>query len=144
MNCLSNIIFSKKISFESFKNQIVFFRKKIEIKPQKWPPAKQLHPDGNLISIITSCSYSAKIKLQYIKNTFNGAHFHINRVLLTRNFFKEVHVPKSRGVLGTGFTYVATSGEPSTWFPLGQLVEQERVPRWNCNFFENFRNFNQK
>ena len=40
-----------------------------------------------------------------MKNTFHVAHFHINRVLSTRNMFKEVHVIKSRGALGTGFTY---------------------------------------
>ena len=40
-----------------------------------------------------------------MKNTFHVAHFHFNMVLLTRNMFKEVHVIKSRGALGTGFTY---------------------------------------
>ena len=67
-------------------------------------------------------------------------------VLSTRNTFKDVHVPKSRGALGTGFTYAPvllfelylainngstshgfgmfqTGGKPSTWFPPGRLVE---------------------
>ena len=69
-----------------------------------------------------------------MKNTLNVAHFHMDKVFSTRNMFKEAHVIKSRGALGTGFTYapvllfelypainnssMATSGEPSTWFPL--------------------------
>ena len=84
------------------------FTLKIEIfsgKSQKWPPAILLHSDGNLISIITWCSYSAKIKLQYINNIFHVTHFRINMVLSTKNMFKEVNVIKSRGALGTGFTY---------------------------------------
>ena len=56
-------------------------------------------------------------------------------VLLTRNMFKEAHVIKSRGALGTGFTYAPvllfelylamfqTGGKPSTWFPPVGLVE---------------------
>ena len=48
-------------------------------------------------------------------------------VLSKRNMFKEVHVPKSRGALGTGFTYAPvlfqTGGKPSTWFPPVGLVE---------------------
>ena len=43
-------------------------------------------------------------------------------VLMTRKMFKEVHVPKSRGALGTGFTYAPVcraGGKPSTWFPPG-------------------------
>ena len=44
------------------------------------------------------------MNLQYIKNTFHVAHFHITEFLSTRNMFKEVHVIKSRGALRTGFT----------------------------------------
>ena len=55
--------------------------------------------------IVIWCAYSAKIKLQHMKNTLHVAHFHINMVLSTRNMFKEVEVTKSRGALGTGFTY---------------------------------------
>ena len=33
------------------------------------------------------------------------AHFHINTVSSKRNMLKEEHVSKSRGALGTGFTY---------------------------------------
>ena len=47
---------------------------------------------------------------------------HTNLVLSTRNTFEEVKVPKSRGALGTGFTYAPVcraGGKPSTWFPLG-------------------------
>ena len=40
-----------------------------------------------------------------MKNTLHVAHFHIKLVLPTRNVCKEVHVIKSRGALGTGFTY---------------------------------------
>ena len=32
-------------------------------------------------------------------------HFHINKVLWTRNVFKEIKVPKSRGALGTVFIH---------------------------------------
>ena len=106
------------------------FLLKIEIfnkKSQKWPPHKNLKSDGNRNYIITWCSYSAKIKLQYMKNTFHVAHFHIKMVLSTRNMFKQVHVIKSRGALGTGFTYCTSiwqsCGKPSTKFPHGGLVE---------------------
>ena len=61
-----------------------------------------------------------------MKYTFHVAHFHINMVLLTRNMFKEVKVIKSRGALGTGFTYAPvwqSGGKPSTKFPHGGLVE---------------------
>ena len=47
-------------------------------------------------------------------------------VLLTRNMCKEAHVIKSRGALGTGFTYapvLEAGGKPSTWFPPERLVE---------------------
>ena len=40
-----------------------------------------------------------------MKNAFHVAHFHTNMVVSTRNMFKEVKVPKSRGALGTGFTH---------------------------------------
>ena len=40
-----------------------------------------------------------------MKNTLHVADFHVNEVLFTRNMFKEAHVIKSRGALGTGFTY---------------------------------------
>ena len=42
---------------------------------------------------------------------------------------------------------MATSGEPSTWFPLGKVVEQERSTRQNFQNFKilrNFRNFRPK
>ena len=80
LNCFNNIIIIKFQNFENFKNLIVFFWKWEFPKKMfpKWPSTKLLHSDGNLISIITWCSYSAKIKLQYMKNTFHVAHFHIN------------------------------------------------------------------
>ena len=67
-----------------------------------------------------------------MKNTFNVAHLRINKVLSTRNMFKEVKVPKSRGALGTGFTYAPvlwqSCGKPSTKFPHGGLVECLIIP----------------
>ena len=36
---------------------------------------------------------------------------------------------------------LATSGEPSTWFPLGGLGEQEHTPEQNFQNFDIFRNF---
>ena len=93
-----------------------------QARSEKWSPVKKLTSDGNLNYIITWCSNSVKIKLQYIKNTLHVAHFHINMVLSTRNMFKEIHVIKSRGALGTGFTYAPicrAGGKPSTWFPPG-------------------------
>ena len=72
------------------------------------------------------------MKLQYIKNTLHVAHVHMKFVLLTRNMFKQAHVPNKLGRFGTGFPIApvllfelylainkATSGEPSTRFPLG-------------------------
>ena len=107
LNYLKIIRFLKISKNENFKNQIDFFLKsKFSIKKsQKWPSVKKLTPDRNLSFIVIWCSYSAEIKLQYMKNTFHVAHFHINMVFLTRNMFKEIKVPKSRGALGTGFTY---------------------------------------
>ena len=107
MNYLKIVIFSKISKICKFQKSNRFLLK-IEIfnkKSQKWPPAKLLHSDGNPISIITWFWYSAEIKLLYMKNTSHVAHFHINMSLSTRNMFKEVKVPKSRGALGTGFTY---------------------------------------
>ena len=36
---------------------------------------------------------------------------------------------------------MATSGEPSTWFPLGQLVEQERLSKTFSQVFEILQTF---
>ena len=66
------------------------------------------------------------MKLQYIKNTLHVAHFRINLVSLTKNIFKEVKVPKSRGALGTGFScapVLEAGGKPSTRFPLEEILE---------------------
>ena len=63
-----------------------------------------LASDGNLNSIVTWCSYSAKIKLQFMKNTFHVAHFHFHVILLTRNLSKGVRVINILGRLGTGVT----------------------------------------
>ena len=67
-----------------------------------------------------------KSKLQYMKNIFHVAHLHIMLVLSTRNMFKDAKVIKSRGALGTGFTYALvwqSCGKPSTKFPHRWLVE---------------------
>ena len=115
-------------------NSSILKIKKIHGKSQKWPPAKLLHSDGKPISTIIWCSYSAKIKLQYIKNTFHVAHFHISMLFSTRNMFKEVQVIKIRGAVGTGFTYAPVcraGGTPSTWFPPGT----RRAGHPNHNFF---------
>ena len=65
---------------------------------------------------------------------FNVAHFHINEVLSTRNMFKEVNVPKSRGALGTGFTYAPVcraGGKPSTWFLPGTRRADHLILQFN-------------
>ena len=68
-------------------------------------PHKNLKSDGNHNDIITWYSYSDKINFQDLENTSHVAHFHIDKVLLSRNMLKQAHVIKSRGALGTGFTY---------------------------------------
>ena len=70
---------------------------------RKFAPIKQLPSDGNLICIIIMCSYSPEMKFQYMKNTLHVAHYHINRVLLTRNMFQQAHVPNKLGRFGAGF-----------------------------------------
>ena len=117
-----------KISkFETFENQfLVFWKSKFSIKISKNDPHQNLKSDGNLDCIVTSCWYSPEIKLQYMKNTLHVPHFHINMVLSTRNMFKQAKVIKSRGALGTGFTYAPvrqSCGKPSPRFPHGGLVE---------------------
>ena len=106
-----------------FLLKINFFHK----KSQKWPSRKNLYSDWNCNDIITWCSYSAKIKLQYMKNNFQVAQFHIMMVFINKNIFKQVHLINKLGRFGTGFPLapvfelylaMATSGEPSTWFPL--------------------------
>ena len=77
-------------------------------KSQKRPPVKLLHSDGNHISIITWCSYSAKIKLQYTNNNFHVAHFHKSMVSSMTNMFKGAPAIKNRGALGDG-VYLRTS-----------------------------------
>ena len=69
---------------------------------RKSPPVKKLESDGNFIYIITRCSYSAKMKLQYMKNTFQVAHFHIMMVSIIKNIIKQAHVPNKLGRYGTG------------------------------------------
>ena len=70
-----------------------------------------------------------------MNNTSHVANFHINMVLSTRNMFKEANVMQSCGALGTRnsdapvllfelYLAMGKSGEPSTRFPLGKLVEQ--------------------
>ena len=88
-------------NFESFK-----FKKKpwkYREMLQIWALSKTLASDGNLNSIAIWCSYSAKIKLQYMKSISNVADFHINVVLSTRNMFKQVKVINKLGRFGTGF-----------------------------------------
>ena len=100
-------------NFETFDNQIVLektkFSKKSKQNFQTHHLLKQLTPDGNLISMMTGCSYSPEMKLQYMKNICHVAHFHIMMVLSTKNMFKEGQVIKSRGSFGTGFTYAPVS-----------------------------------
>ena len=91
---------------------------------KKMTPVKKLESDGNFNYIVVLCSHSAKIKLHYIKNIFHVAHFHINLVLSTRNMFKEVNVIKSRGALGTGFTYA-----PVLLFELYLAISNRAVNR---------------
>ena len=97
--CNFKILKFSKMKYFSFQNR------NFPRKHWKWPLHKSFESDGNRNDIITWCSYSAKIKIQYGKITFHVAHFQINEVLSTRNMLKEDHVIKSRGALGTGFTY---------------------------------------
>ena len=93
---ISKFKFSKKEIWKFLK--LNSFISKIEIctrRSQKWPAAKLLHSDGNPISIITWCSYSAKIKLQYIKNTFHVENFHIRSILSTRKYAKRPKFQKN-------------------------------------------------
>ena len=69
---------------------------------RKSPSVEKLQPDGNFIYIITRCSYSAKMKLQYMKNTSAVAHFHIVMVSINKNMFKQAHVINKLGRFGTG------------------------------------------
>ena len=94
-------------------------------------PTEKLTPDRNFVYIMTRCPYSAKMKLQYMKNIFHVANFHINLVFSMRNMFKEVNVIKSRGALGTGFTYapvllfelyLAVNNSSTSHSPLGILL----------------------
>ena len=82
-----------EIKLFSFENRN--FRKSFKNSPS----TEKLTPDGNLIYIITRYSYSPGMKLQNMNNIFHMVHFHINWFHPT---FKEVHVIKSRGALGTG------------------------------------------
>ena len=93
-------------SRESFPGKIKFQNSKISKfsrgKSQKITPVKKLESDGNFICIITRCSYSAKMKLQYMKNIFQVAHFHIMIVSIIKNILKQVHVINKLGRSGTG------------------------------------------
>ena len=139
-------LFEKNEIFQNFeisRNQIdSFWNSKFSTKNlEKWTPHENLESDGNRNYIITWCSYSAKIKLQYMKNTFHVAHFDINMVLSTRNMFTEVRVPKSRGLIGTRFTYAPiwqACGKPSTKFPHRGLVECTSTPRMPYKIFHWF------
>ena len=78
---------------------------------------------------------SQKLNLRQTKFTSAIALFHIMMVVFTKNISKHVNVTKKLGRLGTGipiapvllfelylainYSSMATSGEPSTWFPLG-------------------------
>ena len=42
------------------------------------------------------------MKLQYMKNAFQVAHFHIMLVFITKNISKKAKVTKKLGRLGTG------------------------------------------
>ena len=121
-----------KIKCENVGNWKAFFKNRNFKNLPKWRSTEKLTPDKNLISIITSCSYSPEMRLRYMKNILHVAHFDTNMVLLTRNMFKEVKVPKSRGALGTGFTYVPilwqSCGKPSTKCLHGGRVECLFIP----------------
>ena len=47
----------------------------------------------------------SEIKFLYIENIFHAGNFHMNTIISTINMCKEVQVIKSRGALGTRFTY---------------------------------------
>ncbi len=49
------------------------------------------------------------MKLQYMKNIFNVADFHMEKVLLTKNFSKAVHVTNKLGRFGTGIPIAPVS-----------------------------------
>ena len=81
-----------------------------------------------------------------MKNTFHVAHFDINMVLSTRNMFTEVRVPKSRGLIGTRFTYAPiwqACGKPSTKFPHRGLVECDFTPRFPYRISHSFFKINE-
>ena len=64
----------------------------------------------------------SQIKFQYMKNTLHVADFHSNRVLLTRNMFKQAQVINKLGWFGTGFPLApvcCAGGKSSTRFPPG-------------------------
>ena len=116
-DCLKNDsnlnVFNKKIKkkWKSKFSKIELFCFDIEISENmlknitKWPPHENLESDGNRNCIVTWSSYSAKVKLRYMKNISHVANFNTNIVLSTGNMFKEAHVIKGRGALGRGFTY---------------------------------------
>ena len=83
-------------------------------------PYQKMKSDGNLIYIITICSYFAEMKLRYTKIILNVAHFHIMMVLMTKNSSKGVHVINKLGRIGTGIPTAPVcraGGKPSTLFP---------------------------
>ena len=102
-------LFQETKIFENFKisnfPKSNLFLSKIEMFKNlpKNDPTEKLTPDRNLIRIITRCSYSLEMKLQYMKNTQHVAHFHTMLVLSTRSMFKQAQVPNKLGRFGTGF-----------------------------------------
>ena len=71
---------------------------------------------------------SAKMKLQYMKNIFHVAHFHMVMVFVLKNISKQVNVTKKLGRFGTGIPTAPvwqSCGKPSTKFPHGGLVDVE-------------------
>ena len=77
-------------------------------------------------------NYCTQMEISFLlSHDAHIAHFHFNGVLLKRNMFKEVNVPKSRGALGTGFTYapvllfelyLAINNSSTSHSPLGILL----------------------
>ena len=99
------------------------------------------------IEILKSCKSDSRWKT-YARWTSHFhdfqivAHFHIELVLLTRNFFEQTHVIKVAVLLNEFYYYtsvmVQTRGKPPTWFPRVKLVKLS-VHQFFC-FGDMFRN----
>ena len=67
-----------KMKIKRFQKMNSFVLKNINFqKTYEMTPHQNLKSDGNRNCIVTCCSYSAKMKLQYMKNTSVVAQFHI-------------------------------------------------------------------